>query len=280
MTRLLISVITGGRPKLTDRPTSRLLPLLSHLGDIEYVLREDHAPDYETDPLASLNVYPLAWANHYARTHWRHPRAVFQPDGFHGAFTGREWAMQTAEERGYDLVLQLDDNIMQVGPHNTSLIQKVTDPGGMTRIMCEMAMSTNLYMLGMQLNSVGQNPSEKVVRVGYPYSYFLEKTGPGRMPFYGPFEDDIMHALEYGLNGGPNRTVGIVPAFRYLKEHKAKTGMRKHCRSALLPCPRCSDERSPLGRRMSCWTASRRPGRPLSRPRPCPSSAARSMRRS
>lgn len=229
--RLLIAVITGGRPKLSDRPTRKMFESLRSLGDLEYVVREDQALDYEEDPGVPLNTYPVSWADQYARTHWRHPRAEFRPGGFHGAFTGREWAMQTAEARGYDLVLQLDDNVINFGPVDstrTHYYRDILQPADSVRVMVEIACSTNLSMFGAQLSSIQQPPTAAPVRVGFPYSFFLEKTGSGRMPYYGPFEDDIMHAMEYGLNGGPKRTAGLTQAINYMKENKSKTGMRKH----------------------------------------------------
>lgn len=229
--RLLVAVITGGRPKLSDRPSRRLFESLSTLGDIEYVVREDQALDYEDDPGVPLNVYPVSWADRYARTHWRHPRAEFKPGGFHGAFTGREWAMRTAEERGYDLVLQLDDNVVQFGPldaSRTHYYRDILQPADSIRVMIELALSTNLAMFGAQLSTIQPQPVTVPLRPGFPYSVFLEKTGPLRMPYYGPFEDDIMHAMEYGLNGGPARTVGLTPVITYGKESTSKTGMRRH----------------------------------------------------
>lgn len=56
---------------------------------------------------------------------------------------------------------------------------------------------------------------------GIPLS---DVSGPGRMPYHGPFEDDIMHALEYALHGGPGRTAAVVDVIRYNKEHKARAG--------------------------------------------------------
>lgn len=230
--KILICIITGGRPELKDRPTRKLIPVFSSLADVEYVIREDHAPDYEPDPNIPLNVYSLDFANKYARTHWRHPRTQFQPDGFHGAFTGREWAMRSGEARGYDLVLQLDDNIQTANPVQATRLGR--KPGWESRFLesvrvtAEISMSTNLAMLGHQLASIAPQREVSSVRVGYPYSFFFEKTGPGRMPYYGPFEDDIMHTLEYALNGGRNRTSGLIPMFTYAKESGSKTGMRKH----------------------------------------------------
>jgi hypothetical protein len=230
--RLLVAVITGGRPRLADRPTARLFDELGKHGyaDVEWVLREDHVDAYETDE-RPLNVYPLDWANGYAKAHWRHPVTRFEPDGFHGAFTGREWAMRTAEERGYDAVLLLDDNVKALGPINSSIpsCRAAMSPGRMLRILADLCLSTNARMCGAQLNSVPPT-KVRILRPGYPYSVYVEKTGPGRIPYFGPFEDDIMHALDYALDGGPNRTAAVVEAFRYEKTSRRTNtgGMRKH----------------------------------------------------
>lgn len=219
MTRLLAAVITGGRPLLRDRMTSRFFGDLQASGfDVEWVIREDHVDGYETDD-RPLNIYSLDWANGYARAHWRHPSVRFEADGFHGAFTGREWAMKTGEERGYDAVLLLDDNVKALAPVHAELIEcrRTMAPGPMLRLLADLCLSTNARMCGAQLNSVPLARSVKVIRPGYPYSVYVEKTGPGRIPYFGPFEDDIMHALDYALDGGPNRTAAVVDALRYVK---------------------------------------------------------------
>src|SRR3546814_11635019 len=96
-------------------------------------------------------------------------------------------------------------------------------------------MSTNLWMFGAQLTSVQVKGNYPIARPGFPFSVFVEKTGDGRMPYYGPFEDDIMPAMEYGLNGGRGRTAGLTQAITYTKEAKSKTGMRKHDNTELGP---------------------------------------------
>ena len=229
MTRLLVCIISGGRPLPAQRPTDRYMQDLLQLGPVEYVVREDQAGDYQLPPGTALNAYPVEWADEYASTHWRHPRAVFTPGGFHGAFTGREWAMRTGEERGFDAVLQLDDNILTIGPVNSNrtYTAKSTSSHRMFRAASELLLSSNVMMLGLQLSSVAPAKAP-LLRTGFPYSAFWEQAGAGRMPYYGPFEDDIMHAMEYGLNGGPGRTVGIIPHLTYAKESKSKTGMRAH----------------------------------------------------
>lgn len=227
MSRVLVSIITGGRPELDARPTRRFIESMHLAGfsDFEWVIRADHAPGYETDDVP-LNVYPVEWASEFARTHWRHPTAVWEPGGFFGAFPGREWAMQSAEERGFDAVLQLDDNVDVIGLLNANqpAFRSALDPGVLLHLLVELALSTNSYMTGAQLSSVVPKGLTTLMRPGYPYSVFVERTGPGRMPYFGPFEDDIMHALEYALHGGPHRTASVVDVIRYNKEHKARTG--------------------------------------------------------
>src|SRR3546814_7832871 len=101
-----------------------------------------------------------------ARTHGRHPRAVCEPGGFHGAFTGREWAMRTAEERGYEAVLQLDDNVTQFGPIDatrTTYYRDIVQPADSVRVLVEIAMSTNLWMRSEEHTSELQS----LMRISY-----------------------------------------------------------------------------------------------------------------
>lgn len=227
--RVLVAIITGGRAALSDRPTRQYVDSLRAAGfpDIEWVIREDHATAYERDDLP-LNTYSVAWASEYARTHWRHPTAVYEPGGFFGAFTGREWAMRSAEERGFDAVLQMDDNVTTLGLLNCTqpAYRDALAAGEVLRVLTDLCLSTNARMTGAQLNSVLPTGRVSTIRPGFPYSVFAERCGLGRMPYHGPFEDDIMHALEYGRNGGPNRTAAVVDVIRYNKEYKGKGGMR------------------------------------------------------
>lgn len=228
--RILVAVISGKRPALAARPTARMLDeLFAEFGAVEWVVREEQAPDYELDAYP-INVIPMEFSNSYAATHWRHPLMPCEPGGFHGAFTGREWAMRTAQERGFDAVLQLDDNILEVGPISATrpAYRTVTSTSEMYRILAELSASTNAATLGFQLSSVVPKRVAPTLRPGYPYSSFMEKTGPGRLPYYGPFEDDIMHALEYGLKGGPGRTAGVIDYLTYAKESSNTGGMRGH----------------------------------------------------
>lgn len=225
--RILICAITGGRPKLEDRPTSKHLDDLRAAGyDTAWVIREDQIDGYEPDT-HPFETYPVEWADQYARTHWRHPVAKFTAGGFHGAFTGREWAMRLGAAGNYDAVFQLDDNLTFIGPLDSSRrsYRETSSAIEIFKIMQDITFATNVVMCGIQLNSVPAPPEPLLIRPGFPYSAFIEKVSPTRLPYYGPFEDDIMHALDYGLSAAPT-TVAIIDAFRYNKTYGGSTGMR------------------------------------------------------
>lgn len=224
---VLIAVITGNRPRLEQRPTRLILDRLEAAGytNVEWVVRENHAPDYETDH-RPLNVYSNVFTTTYARDHWRHPKAKWAPDAFMGAFAGREHIVRDAARRGFKHVLQLDDNVLRI---NTALAgSRSENTVGATAVECVnvllgMAASTNAAMCGMQLSALRPNTAKRIVRPGYPYSVFVETITPHRVPYYGPFEDDIMHALDYALSPSP-MTAAVVPGLVYVKESKPTSG--------------------------------------------------------
>lgn len=226
---LLVAVITGGRPQLAQRPTRKFLPALKETGvaDVVWVVSENDAPTYEMDD-NSLSVYPTGWAEEYAATHWLQPEP-YKPGGFFGAFVGREWACLEAEKRGCWGVLQLDDNIQYLtfARNSGGGLKTMQDLGGIKYILDILAgitLSTNGRMVGPQLTSVS-GVCQRISRTGFPYSCFIEKVGPGREHWFGPFEDDITHAMQYGTRAD-NTTALVVPLLNYCKESKSKTGMR------------------------------------------------------
>jgi hypothetical protein len=226
----MVAIITGGRPKLTERPTRKFVDSLraAGVGDIAYVMHERDADSYEEQPGTEKVVYTDEWAHGYAKTHWMLPDPP-QPNGFYGAFTGREWACRVAEERGYWGVLQLDDNItdMNLLRHTASgmdVFRKHGQMGLMADLLAAMALSTNAMTVGAQLSAVSQ-PQMILIRPGFPYSCFIEKTGPGREEWYGPYEDDITHSFQYG-DRADGATAALMPILQYRKESQSKTGMR------------------------------------------------------
>lgn len=237
---VLVAVITGGRPKLGERPTARFLESLQASGftQIAWVMHERDAEGYERDE-HEVVTYDEEWAHDWAASHWfetEPPKA----GGFYGAFVGREAACREAERRGCWAVLQLDDNInvLSVVRGSRAGQHVARDLGGMGRfaqILADVTASTNGRMVGAQLQAVASTES-MMCRPGFPYSCFVERVGEGREPWWGPFEDDISHALQYGQRAD-GATALVVPSLNYKKESKSKTGMRanyNHARSRQL----------------------------------------------
>jgi hypothetical protein len=229
---LLVAIITGGRPKLKQRPTARHVADLRAAGvrDIVWVVSERDAPGYERDG-ADLAVYPQGWAYGYAREHWMNAVPP-DPQGFLGAFPGREWACLEAERRGCWGVLQLDDNIDQLAVRRRDvagfrLAERAGGMGLFADLLSAMVLSTNARTVGGNLASVmtSRSDASRIIRPGFPYSCFVEQVGPGREPWYGPFEDDITHSFQYG-DRADGATAALMPALIYHKEPNSKTGMR------------------------------------------------------
>jgi TET-Associated Glycosyltransferase len=230
LSRILPAVISGGRPQLRQRPVARLLRDLHGVtADPVWVVMDKDAAGYEEDG-HEISVYSRTWAEDYAAGHWT-ALSPPEPGGFLGAFPGREWACRLAEERGCWAVLQLDDNITRLNYLRTSsACMRIVDfCGGLgmfADVLAAVTLSTNGRMTGAFLSSVAPTAySLKVSRTGFPYSLFLERTGPGREEWHGPFEDDITHAYQYGSSAGQD-TALVVPVLQYTKESSSRTGMR------------------------------------------------------
>jgi hypothetical protein len=229
---LLVAVISGMRPKLDERPTAQFLSDLHGFGvhDIVWVISERDAPDYEHDD-HGLAVYTKDWSLDYARQHWM--LAAEPNPGFLGAFPGREWACREAERRGCWGVLQLDDNIIRaVFPRDGWAGREVVARNGglalFVDLLIAVTLATNGRMVGAQLSSI---PYVKLqlARAGFPYSCFIEKVGAGREDWYGPYEDDITHAFQYGTRADAGSSTAIVlPLLRYKKEPSSKSAMRSY----------------------------------------------------
>ena len=227
---LLVAVITGGRPLLKQRTVARYFDQMRAAGvaDIVWVANERHVDALEPDRNEVVS-YSDEWAFEYARDHWMNPATPPEPGGFFGAFPGREWAAREAERRGCWGVLQLDDNIDRIMfVRDTRGGNKViSDLGGFgffVDMLTGVALSTNARTVGAQLSSIPE-PEFKVARPGFPYSCFIERVGEGREEWFGPYEDDITHSLQYG-DRADGATAAVVPMIRYHKENTSKTGMR------------------------------------------------------
>ncbi|UVK61393.1 hypothetical protein SEA_GINGERBUG_59 [Microbacterium phage Gingerbug] len=238
---LLVSVITGGRPLLKQRTVARFFDQMHAAGvaDIVWVANERHAGDLEEDE-HEVVTYSDDWAFEYARDHWMSPDTPPEPGGFFGAFPGREAAAREAERRGCWGVLQLDDNIDRImfvrdTRGGNKIIQDLGGFAFFVDMLTAVSRSTNARTVGAQLSSIPE-PEFKIARPGFPYSLFIERVGEGREEWFGPYEDDITHSLQYG-DRADGSTAAIVPMIRYHKENTSKTGMRakyNHERSKML----------------------------------------------
>lgn len=231
---VLVAVISGGRPELKQRPVHRLLPAADGaVMETVWVVSDADAETYEEDPGHPLAVYPREWAEEYAAAHWMLPTPP-EPGGFLGAFPGREWACREAERRGCWAVLQLDDNIdtwafLRRSGHSMQFTNRAGGLALFLDLFAAVALATNARTVGAQLDSVSpsSNQARQIARPGFPYSCFLERVGEGREEWYGPFEDDITHSLQYGARHD-GATAAVMPLLHYHKEPKSKSGMRQH----------------------------------------------------
>lgn len=238
--RLLVAIISGGRPSLQERPTSKYVEGLQAAGfTVVWVVSEADAPGYERDS-CEVVTYPVGWAYEYAKEHWMR---VEPPElgGFHGAFVGREAACREAERRGCWGVLQLDDNIQELVLYRGgSASREMLDRSGWLALFADVlggiSLSTNARTVGAQMTAVISKQTNYLARPGFPYSLFVERVGEGREEWYGPYEDDITHSFQYG-DRADGATAALVPLIQYLKESKSKSGMRAkydHTRSVQL----------------------------------------------
>ena len=234
-------VISGGRPALAPRLTSRLLaPLAGVTADPVWLVRDDRAASYERDRWEVV-AYPRAEAEEFARGHWMGP-GPYEPGAFLGCFTEREWACRVAEERGCWAVLQLDDNIRRLTAFvgYASSAKVVRDRGGLALfadLLAAVTLATNSRMTGAKLQAV--NPATEpgtFVRPGFPYSLFLERVDlPGREPYIGPVEEDILHAYQYA-SSAESATAALVYPLAYIKAHGGTaegSGMRVYYRAGM-----------------------------------------------
>jgi hypothetical protein len=225
---ILVAVISGGRPLLKQRPTSKFLGELRAAGvqDCVWVVNERHAGSYEQDE-NPIVTFSDVWAYDYAREHWTYPVRPPEPGGFFGAFPGREAACREAERRGCWGVLQLDDNIRQLyflrNTRGGALV--VRDRGGFgwyLDLLAGVVLATNARMVAPSLGSIGE-AEYRVARTGFPYSAFVEQVGHGREEWFGPYEDDILHALQYA-DRADGATTALLTLPRYQKLSNVETG--------------------------------------------------------
>ena len=148
----------------------------------------------------------------------------------------RSYAIKYAREHGYDYLVQLDDNILQLA------IESMVEKDGITarrRIlgihlfedfvkMFEAVLdNTNAAMVGCQLNGMS-SPEAKFLAERYCYSIFMLNLSCCPDVFQGDFEDDIEYRLKCAQIGRP---VVQIPWMRYGKVGQQKNKDLTGCRA-------------------------------------------------
>ena len=218
-----IYIITHGRPKPEQRPSSRILEL-SGL-EFFFVMNEKQVPAYiaEGVPREQIVVSTDEFENEYFAKH-----KTINVD-FHGAICNREMCNIHAREHGIKYAVQLDDNISDlflgdrlVNKSDMPMFAQAYLPR-MIRAMRDVCESTNIGFLGMTLGLATPTREKALLRNGYAYSFFMENV-EANIPWRGPFDDDVLHNLDFNHSG--TYTCALLGAFGYKKETKSKTGMR------------------------------------------------------
>lgn len=222
MSRILVVEISGKRPgTLEKRPTEKFI--INH----EHLIISNDADGYETDwPIVMVPPEYVEWYRENVKTS---ESAWYAP-------MNRSYAIKYARERGYDYLVQLDDNITDL---ELSYIPKAKD--GHTRryrnvsskemmddfidMLCVVLENTNAAIAGCSLRSV--MPDNSFLRERYCYSFFAVNLKTCPDIYHGDFEDDIEFRLKCAEMGLPS--VMLCPC-RYgktgQKYNKDETGNR------------------------------------------------------
>jgi|SRR5215831_7704310 len=230
---ILPVAISGNRPALRDRKTARFLgSLVGVTADPVWLVRDDRAGGYDRDGF-EVATFPADWAEEFAAGHWIGDVPYAGPGGFLGCFTEREAAVRLAAERGFWAVLQLDDNLARLGAFfggqpGVEVVRRRGGLGFYADILAAVTLATNSKMTGASLDAV--HPGSQVgvfARAGFPYSLFIERADreDERLPYFGPIEEDILHAYQYG-SGADDATAALVLPLHYRKDMSVGGGMR------------------------------------------------------
>lgn len=208
--KILIAEISGKRPG-----TKKNRPTENFNYNLDKIIVSNNSSGYETD-WKIVNV-PDAYQTWYKKNIAISDKAFYAP-------MNRSYAIKYAREKGYDYLIQLDDNIVKYG------ICFSTSSGGVFRTtkdtphlediqndmfeyLVEVLENSTAVMAGMTLPGVG-TPNHNVFAERYVYSAFALKLANCPNYFQGDFEDDIEYRLKAYQMGLP--VIQVVP-FQYMK---------------------------------------------------------------
>ena len=222
MSKVLVVEISGKRPGTSaKRPTEKFKVSYDHL------IISNNAEGYETEwPIV---IVPDDYAEWYKANVKTSDSAWYAP-------MNRSYAIRYARERGYDYLIQLDDNIVCL-----ELAYMTEDENGRMRryrqmsqtdmmddyidMLCTVLDNTNAAMAGCDLRSA--MPNHQFLSERFCYSFFALNLKTCPEIFHGDFEDDIEFRLKCAEMGLPS--VMVCPC-RYGKTgqnyNKDETGNR------------------------------------------------------
>ena len=222
MKKILIAEISGKRPgTYKQRPTE--------LFETAYdkVIISNNSDGYTTTwPIVNV---PGDYRQWYIDNHKNSENAWYAP-------MNRSYAIKYAREHGYDYLVQLDDNILQLAIETYSEKDGVA---GRRRILgirlfedfvtmfASVLDNTNAAMVGCQLNGMS-TPENKFLAERYCYSIFMLNLSCCPNVFQGDFEDDIEYRLKCAQLGRP---VLQLPWMRYGKIGQEKNKDLTGCRA-------------------------------------------------
>lgn len=220
---LNIYIITHGRPRPEQRPTSEFLEK-SGL-KFYFVMNEKQVQSYVDAGVSKDKI--IVSTDEFEEEYFASHKTI--DVDFHGAICNREMCNIHARSEGKKYAMQLDDNILvfAIGKLATTnptkeIFAKEYLPA-MIKEMIAIMESTNIGLLGMNLFATPTTES-KLLRTGYAYSCFIENVN-ANIHWKGPFDDDVLHNLDFNTSG--IYTNALLAAFGYGKESSSNTGMRQ-----------------------------------------------------
>lgn len=212
--KILIAEISGKRPgDKFNRPTEKFK------FDFDKVIISNNSEGYETTwPIVNVPKEYEEWYKEHCK----------MSDLAYYAPMNRSYAIKYAREKGYDYLVQLDDNIVTFNikyltklddgtPVEYSTLAKTPNkenlPSDMFRYMASILDNTNAGMVGMSPDSASV-PKDDWIRERYVYSAFMLNLKVIPSYFQGDFEDDIEYRLKLRQIKVP--CVSIAP-FHYSK---------------------------------------------------------------
>ena len=205
---ILIAEISGKRPGTSKQRTSEGMDW----GDYDKVIISNNSEGYETD--WQIVDVPQDYREYYERNFRTSSGGAWL------APMNRSYAIKYAREHGYKYLVQIDDNIRQLGIEYRlerdgyfAVYRAHAEPVDFIEMMTCVLSETNAGIVGCSLLGVSL-PDADFLRERYCYSFFAMNLERIPDEYHGDFEDDIEFRYKLLQMGVP--MVQISP-LRYIK---------------------------------------------------------------